>query len=268
METFFQWVGSALRGTGSGIRDSYRLGAKTFVAGPAVVALVILPEFAQHVVEITIGMFDSRSAAHALAQSPLRWDFGYVKLTGLALTMLFTARFWAKGRSVRRAILVPPRTLAWVVIGIAALVGGGAAFYGVAGHLPKLANWGVRVLSGIFQAGLIVWLVGKLIEDSEITLRQAFTTRLPTALVITILLAAAFVPGQWLHGLNHKIAVGEPRPVVWTLMTFDALVVGLMAAVVGSGLYVGYQLDATWRGWKSVSIAAPEAIGVNQPILP
>ena len=251
MKTLIQCGGSALRGTG--IRDSYRLGGQTFIAGPAVVALVILPEFAQHVAEITMGMFDSRAAAHAMAQSPLRWDFGYVKLTGLALTMLFTARFWAKGGSVRRAILVPPQTFAWVVNGIAALVAGGAAFYVLAGHLPKLAGLGVQVLSAVSQAGLIVWLVGKLVEDPEIRLRQAFTTRLPTALVITILLAAAFVPGQWMHGLNHKIAMGEPRPVVCALMTFDALVVGLMAAVVGSGLYVGYQLGATWRGWGKTS---------------
>ena len=61
---------------------------------PAVLALVVIPEFAQHVVEIRIGMFESAEAARSLQNEPTRWAFGYIKIAGLVLTFLAAARFW------------------------------------------------------------------------------------------------------------------------------------------------------------------------------
>ena len=45
----------------------YRLGFSLFWLAPMAVALVVIPEFAQHVAEIKLGMFESRAAAHALS---------------------------------------------------------------------------------------------------------------------------------------------------------------------------------------------------------
>ena len=54
---------------GSVFRDGFRI----WILAPIIPALIGLPEFAQHVVEIQIGMFDSREAGQALANDPTRW---------------------------------------------------------------------------------------------------------------------------------------------------------------------------------------------------
>ena len=75
------------------------------------------------------------------------------------------------------------------------------------------------------------------------------TSLLPAAVVISLLATLAFAPSQALHMANHKLALGQPLPIVWALMTFDALLVGLFAALVGSALFVGVRTGLTWRGW-------------------
>lgn len=46
-------------------------------------------------------------------------------------------------------------------------------------------------------------------------------------------------------------------------MAFDALVVGLMAALIGSALFVAYRSGASWRGW-----AKPGAAGQSKVFQP
>lgn len=50
---------------GRAIAAQVRLGFGLFRTAPLAVAIVILPEFLQHIAEIQIGMFDSREAARA-----------------------------------------------------------------------------------------------------------------------------------------------------------------------------------------------------------
>ena len=40
------------------------------------------------------------------------------------------------------------------------------------------------------------------------------------------------------------------------LMAFDALVVGLLAALIGSALFVAFRSGASWRGWAEETIPA------------
>ena len=89
------------------------------------------------------------------------------------------------------------------------------------------------IVSFIVQTGLLAWVVGIVLEDRTLTLRTSFTQRFPSALVITLLFAAAMLPLQLLHGVDHHVALGRPEPVVWALMTWDALVVGVMAMLGG-----------------------------------
>ena len=72
----------------------FRDGLRIWLLAPIIPALIVLPEFAQHVVEIQIGIFDSRDAGQALANDPTRWMFGYAKLAGLVFAILATVRFW------------------------------------------------------------------------------------------------------------------------------------------------------------------------------
>jgi hypothetical protein len=244
-------LGSAFRGVLRCLDETYRLGFRTLLVAPAVVAVAALPEFVQHVAEIRMGMFDSREAAAAVANGATRWGFGYAKIVGFVLAILLAARLWGRGGSVRALLAMRPlRLVAVVAILVALVLGGGGMVWAIQRLLPQATPF-ATLLSGILQLGMLVWLVGVLVEDPRASLRRALTAQWPTAALMLFLAAAAFLPAQWLHGIDHRVALGQPRAIVWPLMIFDSLVVGVMAGLVGTALAVAYRAGPTWRGWSA-----------------
>jgi hypothetical protein len=49
------------------------------------IGIAVLPELAQHVVEISLGMFKSAEGSSPALMTPLRWAFAYPKVVGFAL---------------------------------------------------------------------------------------------------------------------------------------------------------------------------------------
>ncbi len=239
----------ALRSVGRAIVETYRHGGRMVVVAPLILAIAVLPEFLQHIAEIHLGMFDSVDRFRALANDPLRWNFGYLKVAGFLIAILATARFWSVG-SVRRTLLVPPLALAKVVGGL--ILG-----YALAWPFQWLAQQGLspvigiplKLVSAVIQAGILIYMMGALLEDRSVTAKRAMTALLPAAIMLCICAAVAFAPSQMLHMANHKLALGRPLPIVWALMVFDALWVGLFAGLVGSALFVGSRTGLTWQGW-------------------
>lgn len=232
------------------VADIYRRGGRAMAAAPWLAAIVILPEAAQHVVEVKLGMFQSLAAFRALGNEAIRWNFGYVKIAGTVLAMLAMARFQATG-SARSAVRPP----AWAVVRIIVLVALTSAVSVACHWLAELTGIvgavGFNLLSFVIQAALTLSLVAALVEDRTLTWRAAFTTHWPSALVLTLYLAVAFVPAQLLHMANHRLALGQAAPVVWGLMAFDAVWVGLLASLAGAALFVGSRVRLTWRGWRA-----------------
>ncbi|MBW8841790.1 MAG: hypothetical protein JF608_08275 [Sphingomonadales bacterium] len=220
-------IGAAIAAIGRTIWESYRRGGKAITIIPALLAIAVIPEFAQHAAEIHLGMFTNGDAFRAHGNDPLRWAFGYVKVAGFLIAILMTARFWAVG-SVKRALMIPPMTLLRL---IAAIVVSGI----LAWPFSWLGRQGLPIAVNLpFQAVSLVIQIG---------------TLLPAALIVTLLVVLTFAPAQGIHLANHKLAFGRPAAVVWALMTFDALWIGFFAALVGSALFVGYRTGLTWRGW-------------------
>lgn len=71
------------------IRDGFAL----FWLAPLIAALIVVPEFVQHIAEIRIGMFESKEAFTALADDPRRMFWGFLKIAGFLLAILATIRF-------------------------------------------------------------------------------------------------------------------------------------------------------------------------------
>jgi hypothetical protein len=234
---------------GRAIVETYRLGGRAVKVAPPVLAIAVVPEFLQHIAEIHLGMFVSIEQFRALANDPLRWGFGYAKVAGFVIAILAVARFWSVG-SMRRTLRVPPMTIVRVVAGL--VVGLAAAWpfmwLGKQGLSPAI-NVPLQIVSTVIQGGFWIYVVGALIEDPLVTPRRAMTSLLPAAIVLSVLAAVAFGPAQALHMANHKLAMGQPLAIVWALMAFDALWVGLFAALVGSALFVGVKTGLTWKGW-------------------
>lgn len=250
-------VFSAIKGTGGVIADTYRLGGRTWRAAPLLIAIAVVPEFLQHIVEIRLGMFESLAQFRALSMDPSRWLFGYAKVAGTVIAMLTIARFWATG-SVRATFRMPPRDLGRLVLAVALTIVVSLPFDWLAKQpLPGAAIFLVKTISFLLQAGLTLFVAAALFGDRSLTLKTAFTERWPTALVMTVALVFAFVPAQFLHMADHKLALGRPAAIVWALMIWDALVVGMLVSLVGSALWVAYRSGATWRGWAPVDAVEP-----------
>lgn len=263
---------SAIKGTARVLLETYKLGFRAWWLAPAIVAIAIVPEFAQHVAEIRLGMFESLQRFSDLAQHPDRWMFGYAKVAGLIVAMLAIARFWAVG-SVRKTFAIAPADLLRLVFAIGLTWAVSLPFDWLAArNLPAAVILLVRVVSAVVQAGLTLFVIAALFGDRSLTLRTAFTERLPTALVLAVAVLFAFMPAQMLHMLNHKLAIGQSATVVWVLMIWDALVVGLIASLVGSALWAAYRSGATWRGWgadfmpATTDASAPADIAEAEPV--
>jgi hypothetical protein len=234
------WPLTVLRALG----EVYRKGLTLPALAPAIFAIVVLPEGAQHVAEIQLGMFTSREAFMALSADATRMAFGAVKVAGLILAILLTARFWHTG-SVRAAVLMPPRDLARTVFAVA--IGFAASLpaeWAATTQQPPFIYWPVVSLSWLVSFLLLVYLIGALVGDRGMTLRASFTRGWKVLPLLALLVVAAFWPAATLHAYAHKWALGASPAAVWTLMAGDALLVGLMATLTGSALAVAYRIGA------------------------
>ena len=218
------------------LRDSARL----FRLAPLIPLIAIVPEFVQHVWEVNAGMFASKTAFHAHAMDAVRWQFGYFKIAGLWLAILAAARFWAARRLGQP--FFDRRAVAWKALGIALLCN--LAATGVILGIGKVFPEGLAQASDLFLTVLTLPLlplfVAPLLGIGDFTLKRAYTAGWWVALRTALVIAAWFAPLQWLHRWDHPLAMGQPLALVWGLMIWDALVVGLMAGIMGTGAHHGF----------------------------
>ena len=237
------------------IVELYPRGIAMLWLAPLVLALAVVPEFLQHVAEIQLGMFDNRESARAVAGDPLRWAFGYAKLAGLVLTFLAAARFWWARK--HKQLWWDVRTIDWGRFLLGLLLFGALPLLAellepVAGTTAKdVASWLLTVVALPFALLMLAGLFG----DRRPTLRQMWTRGWPALLILCILIPLAFVPAQILHGYNHGWAFGAHPFLVWVLMIFDSLVVGLLAGLTGTALYLGYAAFARDRAGIAARLA-------------
>lgn len=222
------------------IRDGFRI----WWLAPLIPLVAALPEFAQHVAEIQLGMFDSREAAQAIGNSDTRWAFGYVKLAGYFVAILLAIRFWsARGEGTP---WWSPKGVAWRVFGFALLLNLAVSFANagigliIAGKDPRIGEAAGIVVS-ILTLPVVVLLVAGLVGDKKATVARAYRHGWMAALRIGLFSAVVLAPLMWLHGQNHAWAMGQPGALVWALMVFDSLVVGLLAAGWGTAIHHGYR---------------------------
>lgn len=223
------------------LRDAFRL----WWLAPAIPLIAVIPEFVQHVVEIQIGMFDSREAGKALANDPTRWAFGYAKLAGYLIAILAAARFWAA--RAQGLAWYSPWGIAWKVFGIALVFNGlfmaasAALAEPMQNALGETATNAISLALNLITLPLLVLLVAGLVGDSKATLASVYRTGWGAALRIVLLSALVLVPLMALHRLNHDLAFGAHPALVWALMVFDSLVIGLLATGWGTAIHHGYR---------------------------
>ena len=229
-----------LKRAGLALARLYPMGFSLLWKAPLVLALVVIPEFVQHVVEIQLGMFGDKAQRIAAGASPTRMAFGYAKVAGLVLTFLAAARFWAA-----RERGVPWYRLSDIAWGRFAL---GFLLFGLLPVLPVLfvAQIGksnadiIGIVITIVLLPAMFLLLAGLFGNRTTSVRAMWLRSWPWAVLTALLLVLAFMPAQWLHGKNHEWAFGAQPAIVWALMIFDSILVGLLGGLTGTAFYLGY----------------------------
>lgn len=229
-----------VRRAGDILRDMLRI----WWLAPIILLIAVIPEFVQHIAEIRMGMFESIEQAKAISNDPTRWIFGYAKLTGYLVAVLAAMRFWAAHERGER--WWSPKGVAWKVFGLALI--GNAVVILIAegidralGGASEMVNEAGSLGWTLLTAPFLIWLIAGLVGDRGATLKGAYKTGWFAILRIVAYSAMVLVPLMWLHSLNHRWAIGASEPVVWGLMVFDSLVVGLLAAGWGTAIHHGYK---------------------------
>jgi hypothetical protein len=215
------------------LRDSLAL----WRGAPWLVLPAVATELLQHRAEVQLGMFASSDAFRMMAMAPARWWWGGWKLAAIGFAVI--AGLWLWGRRDGGRVLWTPLALALVLNGLAMMPG-----QLIEGRFDPataaLAGFSVSLIA----LPLIPYLAGALIGDGAMTLRAAFTRGWWPALRMLLVIVAGFVPLQALHLANHRLAMGQPAPLLWSLLVWDALVVGAMAGWMATAFHHGYRGSA------------------------
>lgn len=213
--------------------ELFRLAVKLPLAAPIIFAVVAVPEFVQHAVEIHLGMFAVGDSLTPGRETEIRMAFGIAKVVGLCLAIVLTLRFWASGGRLRAAFLPGLAQLRQIalVVGVLLIIG-----------LPDLilqpeARQVFDIVSGLFAIFWLLWFLAAL-AGTPMTLARSIRKAIPGLPRMIVLPSAAWIPLSWLHGELHVVARHRPDWLVWGLMTIDALVVGLLAAATGAALFI------------------------------
>lgn len=207
---------------------------------PLIPLIVVLPEFVQHIAEIRLGMFESQAAFGSLAGDPTRMAFGVMKIAGLFLAILATIRFWATRADGRAWYSLKGILRGRLAASVVLLSAAGIPGMLLADTVGANARMALDIALSIATLPLFIWLVSALIGDPALGFGEVWRKGWLPALRIAVFAAVLWVPLQWLHEANHGWAMGASGALVWTLMAFDALVVGLLATMAGTAFYHGY----------------------------
>ena len=234
-----------IRRLGEALLATFRDGTRLLWLAPLIPLIAGLTEFAQHIAEINLGMFASPEAFKALQNDALRWNFGYLKIAGLFLTIFAAARYWSLPEGTRHRWW-DLRTVAWrpFLIGVAINGAVTGAAYLLKPALSATAFEMVNIAVSIATLPVLVYMLGGLFGDRAVSLKRLYRTGWLKALVMGVLYLAAFGPAQLIHRFDHTAAIGASAPAVWALMVWDALLVALMACWAGTGLAAGYAFSS------------------------
>jgi hypothetical protein len=229
------------------IKDNYRLPARFMLALPLVAAVPIVVEAVQHLVEWRIGMFDSLAGAAAVESHPARMGVGYVKIASLLLVGFFVWRFLAFDSDRRQALRIDGtalRLFAPVMAFQVALVVAQSQAGGVLGALVPagrpliLAGLAAMLVAMALELYLASWKVGLAAGNQRMTLAASIRTmrgNIGWSFGFTL---AMFFPVMILHYLLNGLAIGRPTGVVAAMLAVDCLVVGYLAALFPTTVFI------------------------------
>lgn len=242
---------------------------------PFLFLIPVLIEFAQHVVEINIGMYDNRAAARGVLANDSRLALGYAKALALTLPAYWFVRYmgWgrdaAKARAVERpAVLLFAAQFALLAavqwfglfgppIGVLfGLQGNGATVAGTGAEAEAAATAATAaaaaaaalVIQTVVGIYLTAWFVAWPLGNAAIGPVRSFGVMAGSFWRTIGYVIAGIVPLMALHYALGLGAIGLPRGLVWVMMAIDAIVVGFLALTMPGANYMAARRAAERKG--------------------
>lgn len=249
------------------MKEVYASAWRFMVAVPAIAALPVLAELAQHAAEYQAGMYDSFVMAEATAEHPARMGFGYVKVLALALLGYWVVRFLGLGED-RRLTTALPRTAVLLYAGVLLFDGAFMALNDLGAKAVSALVPDQRLVLGLgtlwlllslaLGVYLVVWKVGAALGNRRLTIPASFRLMHGNfwwSFAFTLLMMLPLMIAHYALGLG---AIGRPEPAVLTMLALDSLLVGYLGAVLIATSYVIARRAVQRAG---VELAADEAVG-------
>lgn len=221
------------------LAGSYLDSLRAIKALPWLFAAIILWEFAQHVVEVRIGMFTNEETARAVSQDGARMVFGWVKMISIYVGAFFVIRHFAGTRDGRQLAPLGPAAKRFAPYLVYSLILFAAVFYTRDFAAEDQVDM-VRAVLGLGQVLieplLMAWVVAAA-TDGRITgpIGSAKRTGLLYFLALPLFLLIR-TPVSLLHQNLNQWAIGKQSPELWSLLAIDSLVVGLIVAITPAAM--------------------------------
>ena len=234
------------------IRRLYADAGAFALALPVLFSIPVLIEFAQHVVEIRLGLYRAGLSA-AVAADQRRLVLGFAKTLALLLPAYWFVRYMASQRNAPYAKRVerPATTLFAVQFLLRALAQWLALFgppigtlVGLDGRTTGYASLIVAIGSSVIGIYFTAWFVSWPLGNVSIGPLRSITVMAGSFWRTVGYVLAGAVPLMLVHYALGYGAIGRSDVIVWLMMTVDALVVGFLALTMAGSGYLAAQTAA------------------------
>jgi hypothetical protein len=237
------------------------------LALPVLFSIPALVELAQHVVEIDLGLYRHGLDAATIFDQR-RLTLGFAKTLAMILPGYWFVRYMAWNRDADRAKQIerPATTLFGILFALEAVIQWlilfGPPVDLLLGLSPRLSSYATLV--GAIGASVIgiyltAWLVAWPLGNTRIGPLRSIALMTGSFWRTVGYTVAGTVPLMLLHYALGYGAMGRPDWLVWTMMTVDALVVGLLALTTTGAAYLAAQRAAERNGVTLANGWAAEA---------
>lgn len=230
------------------------------LALPILFSIPVLIEFAQHVVEIDLGLYrHGLSAAAAVDQR--RLALGFAKILAMLLPGYWFVRYMAFGGDADRAKRIerPAATLFGIQFGLQAIAQWLALFGPPVDVLldldPRLSGYvslAIGIGTAVIGVYLIAWLIAWPLGNARIGPIRSIGLMAGSFWRSVGYIVAGTAPLMAVHYALAYAAMGQPDWLVWPLMAIDAVVVGFLA-LAGPGASYLAASRAALRGGVTLS---------------
>ncbi len=239
------------------IKAVYAAAWRAMLVMPLLFAIPVVVEFAQHVVEMRIGMYDSLAMAKQVADDPMRMLFGFAKAVALLLPGYWFVRLMAFGDGRRAARPEAPAFALWLVlfamnVAILAWEMFGpplGSVIGLAGQSEKLAGPVLSAAWMVIGIYFTAWFVGWTLGNRAIGPRRSFAIMTGSFWRTVGYMLACILPLMALHyALGYLAVTLTPALLDWVVLALDAAVGGLLACCMAGAGYIAAARAAARKG--------------------